>query len=207
MAPIQSREMRRHTQQVYTVAFSPCGNFGYSGGDDNRLVMWDMRTGAVVSERTDVHTKWVYRIAAAASGAFIVTCDPYDNRVMVWHAKTLAPMQTLEGHERGVAGIAVSPDSTMIVSSDAGGAGGEGEGKMVQFKTPEERAKARKADNRKKKYRKPVSVLPWALLDQLQAEKDKFVAEKAMRKMGEMKEMSRKEEAAEKKRAEREGRG
>ena len=121
MAPIQSREMRRHTDEVNTVAFSPCGNFGYSGGKDNRLVLWDMRTGDVVSERTDVHTKMVQRMAVAASGAFIVTCDCYDNRVMVWHAKTLAPMQTLEGHEGGVDGVAVSPDSTMIVSGDDGG--------------------------------------------------------------------------------------
>ena len=113
--------MRRHTDLVSAVAFSPCGNFGYSGGEDNRLVMWDMRTGDVVSERTDVHTKWVARMAVAASGAFIVTCDLYDNRVMVWHAKTLAPMQTLEGHEDGVNDVAVSPDSTMIVSGGYGG--------------------------------------------------------------------------------------
>ena len=122
MAPVLSREMRRHTGAVNEVAFSPCGNFGYSGGNDNRLVLWDMRTGDVVSERTDVHTKWVSWIAAAASGAFILTYDWNDNRVKVWHAKTLAPMQTLEGHEGGIAGgLAVSPDSTMIVSGGYGG--------------------------------------------------------------------------------------
>ena len=65
---------------------------------------------------------------------------------------------------------------------------------MVQFKTPQERAQQRKADKRRSKYRKPVSVLPWALLDQLQAEKDKFVQEKAVAKLNSMKTMNEKEE-------------
>ena len=71
MAPNQSRVMRRHTDVVFSLAFSFCGNFGYSGGMDRRLVMWAMRTGDVVSERTDAHIKEISRMAAAASGAYL----------------------------------------------------------------------------------------------------------------------------------------
>jgi len=70
------------------------------------------------------------------------------------------------------------------------------DGKMVQFKTAEERAAQRRADKRRSKYRKPVSVLPWALLDELQAEKDKFTQEKALAKLQNMKEMNEKESKA-----------
>jgi len=69
------------------------------------------------------------------------------------------------------------------------------DGKMVQFKTPEERAAQGKANKRKSRYRKPISVLPWALLDQLQAEKDKFTMEKATKKLNDMQEMNEKEAA------------
>jgi hypothetical protein len=64
----------------------------------------------------------------------------------------------------------------------------------LNYKTPEERAAARRADNRRSKFRPPVSRLPWQLLDELQAEKDAFSSEKAMGKMLKMKEMREKEE-------------
>ena len=64
------------------------------------------------------------------------------------------------------------------------------------WETAEERAAQRRADKRRSKYRKPVSVLPWALLDELQAEKDKFTQEKALAKLQNMKEMNEKESKA-----------
>ena len=93
--------MHGHTKPVNTVAFSPCGNFGYSGGEDNRLVMWGLRTGDVISERTKVHTRWVCRIAVAACGAFIVTSDYNDNRVMFVACENPRADADLGGTRRG----------------------------------------------------------------------------------------------------------
>lgn len=73
--------------------------------------------------------------------------------------------------------------------------GDEGGTKMVQFKTPEQRATQRRADKKRNRYRKPISRLPWVLLDELQAEKDKFVQEKAVAKLSQMQSMNAKEEA------------
>ena len=65
----------------------------------------------------------------------------------------------------------------------------------LNYKPPEERAAARRADQRTSKFRPPVSRLPWALLDELQAEKDGFAQEKALGKLQKMKEMREKEQA------------
>jgi hypothetical protein len=64
----------------------------------------------------------------------------------------------------------------------------------LNYKTPEERASQRRADNRRSKFRPPVSRLPWSLLDELQAEKDSFAQEKALGKLSKMKEQREKEE-------------
>ncbi|GMH62608.1 hypothetical protein TrRE_jg12385 [Triparma retinervis] len=68
---------------------------------------------------------------------------------------------------------------------------------LPKYTTPEERAAQRRADKRRSKFRPPVSRLPWHLLDQLQAEKDKFTEEKALGKLKQMKDMREKEERKE----------
>mmetsp|Transcript_9918 Transcript_9918/g.20190 ORF Transcript_9918/g.20190 Transcript_9918/m.20190 type:complete len:962 (-) Transcript_9918:30-2915(-) len=71
---------------------------------------------------------------------------------------------------------------------------------LPKYTTPEERAALRRADKRRAKFRPPVSRLPWHLLDQLQAEKDKFSEEKALGKLQQMKAMREKEEKRERQR-------
>ena len=71
----------------------------------------------------------------------------------------------------------------------------EGEmGALPQYKTAEERYAQRRADRRRAKFRPPISRLPWNLLDELQAEKDRFTEEKALGKLMQMKQMREKEE-------------
>ncbi|GMH99477.1 hypothetical protein TrVE_jg3868 [Triparma verrucosa] len=67
-------------------------------------------------------------------------------------------------------------------------------GSLPDYKTPEERMMQRRADKRRSKFRKPISRLPWQLLDELQSEKDRFTEEKALGKLQQMKEMREKEE-------------
>ena len=40
-----------------------------------------------------------------------------DNTIKVWDLNTGKLLSTLEGHTRGVSSVAISPDSTKIVSS------------------------------------------------------------------------------------------
>ncbi|GMH72347.1 hypothetical protein TL16_g05891 [Triparma laevis f. inornata] len=74
-------------------------------------------------------------------------------------------------------------------------------GSLPDYKTPEERMKERMADKRRSKFRKPISRLPWQLLDELQSEKDRFTEEKALGKLQQMKEMREKEERKKKAKA------
>ena len=78
-------------------------------------------------------------------------------------------------------------------------------GTLPDYKTPEERMMQRRADKRRAKFRKPISRLPWQLLDELQAEKDKFTEEKALGKLLQMKQMREKEERREREKAKKMG--
>ena len=75
------------------------------------------------------------------------------------------------------------------------------QGRMVDYKTPEQRALERKLDKRRAKYRKPVSRLPWSLLDELQGEKDKLLGEKVLAQINQMQLKRKKEHARKEQRA------
>lgn len=82
-----------------------------------RAAVYDTRTGDLIGEMIG-HNDEVESAIFSADGRFVATAS-YDQKVILWDAKTFLQMRTLEGHNGAVLAIAFSPESTVLVSGSA----------------------------------------------------------------------------------------
>ena len=66
-------EVQGHVDRVYSVAFSPDGNWVLSGSGDHTIRIWDARTGEEVIEPLKGHTKYVSSVSFSPDGTHIVS--------------------------------------------------------------------------------------------------------------------------------------
>jgi COMPASS component SWD3 len=71
-----------HERQVMSVAYSPRGNLLASGGTDEKLVVWDTRTGKSV-RHIPAHSGPISSVNFSPDGTVIVT-GSYDGLVRLW---------------------------------------------------------------------------------------------------------------------------
>jgi WD40 repeat protein/tRNA A-37 threonylcarbamoyl transferase component Bud32 len=109
-----------HTDQVWSVAFSPDGQRLASGSREGSVKVWDATTGQVLHTLPG-HTDVVHAVAFSPGGRQLAS-GGWDGVVKVWDATTGAVLQTLKGHTATVHGVAFSPDGERLAS---GGRGGE----------------------------------------------------------------------------------
>ncbi len=104
-----------HEDQVYTLAFSPDGERLASSSDDERVVIWNARSGQV--ERT---------ISPPGSDVLSVTWSPDGRRLacdaapfiaQIWDALDGSLFATLEGHTKEVLCTAFSPDGRFLATA------------------------------------------------------------------------------------------
>ena len=117
---IESELQRGHSATVNAVAFSPCGLFLASGGDDNRVVLWTEKfkpkefgssemTKAWADQRElSGHSKEVYDVRWFSDCKHLVSAS-LDFRAIVWDIETGSIIQTLDGHTNYVKGCAIDP--------------------------------------------------------------------------------------------------
>jgi WD40 repeat protein len=73
-----------HSDNVYSVAFSPDGGRIVSGSGDNTVKLWDAASGALL--RTfEGHSPVVWKVAFSPDGSRIVSGDP-DDTLKLWDA-------------------------------------------------------------------------------------------------------------------------
>jgi WD40 repeat protein len=102
-----------HQSQVHSVAFSPDGRLGLSGGDDPKL--WDLATGKAL-HTFEGHTGFVTSVAFSPNGRLAVSSGSSDGNIKVWDVTTGAELRTLSGHSGAVNSVAISPDSRFVLS-------------------------------------------------------------------------------------------
>ena len=107
-----------NTTSVYAVVSTPDDRFIFVVSR-NAIIKTDRRTGQEVKRKDSAHGGLILR-ALAIDGLIIVSCSIGDRIVKVWNMD-LELQQSLEGHLANVFCVAISPDSTMIVSGDQGG--------------------------------------------------------------------------------------
>ncbi|MFI0934985.1 hypothetical protein ACH4RG_25110 [Streptomyces sp. NPDC021019] len=113
------QKLTGHNNVVYSVAFSPDGQFLATTAGDEKVRLWDPATGRV--RRTLPLTEVVLSMAFSPDGRTLATDD--DGRgVKLWDTSTGRVRGTLGERTRGSRRVAFSPDGLTLATIDVGGA-------------------------------------------------------------------------------------
>jgi eukaryotic-like serine/threonine-protein kinase len=105
---------KRHTDAVYTVAWSPDGTSIASGDRKGQALVWNAKTGAVTLTFL-MHTAPVNAVAWSPDGTRIASGSS-DLTVKIWDAQSGTILQTYKGHHSFVGTLAWSPNGQYIAS-------------------------------------------------------------------------------------------
>jgi WD40 repeat protein/tRNA A-37 threonylcarbamoyl transferase component Bud32 len=111
--PSLRRTLRGHTRPIRCLAFSPGGRMLAAGGEDRRVVLWDLEGGhetALIG-----HTDAVLSVAFTPDGRTLASGGA-DGLVKLWHVRTGHELLSLAGHSGPVRCVAVSADGRTLAS-------------------------------------------------------------------------------------------
>jgi serine/threonine protein kinase len=103
-----------HTDQVWTLAWSPNGQYIASAGKDKTVQIWDASTAQTMSLYTG-HSAEVEAVDWSPDSTMIASAS-YDKTVRVWEALSQQFVTTFSGHTDNVWAAAWSPDGKLIAS-------------------------------------------------------------------------------------------
>ena len=107
---------RNHSDNVFSVAWSPGGKYIASGSRDKTVRVWDAATGEDYYIYRG-HNKCVLSVACSpGDGAYIASSDT-GGIVQVWEAFTGSTIVSYRGHTRFVRSVAWSADGQYIASA------------------------------------------------------------------------------------------
>jgi len=103
-----------HTNDITDVAFSPDGATLASWSRDNKVILWDVKSGEILHTLTG-HTDSVRSVAFSPDGSTLASGSD-DGTIILWDAKSGEKLHTLIKHTRIVECVAFSPDGTTLAS-------------------------------------------------------------------------------------------
>jgi WD40 repeat protein len=103
-----------HNEAIRSVALSPDGRFGLSGGYDRVGRLWDMETGQEI-RNFEGHTKAIFCVGFSPDGRRALTAGE-DTTVHVWDVQTGKEIRKFTEHKKEVLCAVFSPDSRRILS-------------------------------------------------------------------------------------------
>ena len=97
--------LQAHSCGLWVVAFSPCGHFFATGGEDMAVNLWNAQTGNV-EHVMQGHTRpvggkqgeGVFNALAFSAGGGKVAGASWDGSILLWDAKTGTLLRTIDAH-------------------------------------------------------------------------------------------------------------
>jgi RNA polymerase sigma factor (sigma-70 family) len=104
----------------WSVARSEDGKFVAAGGQEGstekgKVVVWEVETGKVKHEWTDISTGVVFSVVFSPDGKMVAAGGPNEATIPVWDMKTGELKHQLKAH--AVGGLAFSPDGKTLASA------------------------------------------------------------------------------------------
>jgi WD40 repeat protein len=107
--------LRGHGYMVWSLAFSPQGDYLASASEDQTVKIWDLATG---QEKICLrgHTSSIRGVAFDPDGKRLATASA-DKSIKLWNATTGQAILTIQGHPSPVYSVAFSPDGKRLAST------------------------------------------------------------------------------------------
>ncbi len=109
-----ARLLRGHNSRVRTMTIDPNGQFLVSGSDDQRITLWDIETGQMLSVLQG-HSSRVWSVAITPDARRMVSVSE-DETLRVWDTQSGACHQVLRGSISLLKALAFSPDGQLLIS-------------------------------------------------------------------------------------------
>ncbi|HXD30757.1 MAG TPA: caspase family protein [Pyrinomonadaceae bacterium] len=106
-----------HTSRVNCIAFGPDGTWLASGGADNSIKIWDVRSGRELRPLNG-HTGWIKALAVSRDGKWVAS-GSNDRTVRVWDVISGQQVKYFSGHTAAVESLAFSDDARLLASGSA----------------------------------------------------------------------------------------
>lgn len=106
--------LRKHTNSVNSLCFSPDGQILATGGADHNIHIWDVTSGEWISTLHG-HPYTIHSIQFSPNG-FILAGANHDHTIQLWDLRSDEILNSLKGHSDGVRCLAFRPDSQQLAS-------------------------------------------------------------------------------------------
>ncbi len=108
------RSLSGHTEAIYCIDVSPNGTVLASGGFDDVIILWDLRTGGKVATLKG-HQDDVLSLKFFPDGKTLASGSK-DHTIRLWDLESMTVRETIEAHPHDVSCLAVSADGRILVS-------------------------------------------------------------------------------------------
>lgn len=115
-------EWQAHNNSVFTLRYSPDGNFLLSGSRDARLKMWDVTSNYSLATEVVAHLYAINHVEFSPNGKHFVTCS-MDKSIKVWDLEAMKLLKVIDkarhaGHGTSVNKLLWTTDQLLSASDD-----------------------------------------------------------------------------------------